>query len=238
MDRTQPASPERRAAKRPREPAAAVGKTSNIALRRLQARQSGDKEYQARREQLLRAAADVFRQMGLKGASIHHIARAVGIDRASIYYYTSGKEELFHEVVRMATLGNIEMAEAIHTGDLPSREKIEQFVVTLMKSYEDHFPYLHVYVQEDMARIAGSQTAWAKDMGKLAKRFDHAVVGIVQAGIDDGTLRSDVGDAQVIAFGIIGMCNWSHRWYKPAGRHSAAAIGKSFARLVLDGIAR
>lgn len=210
--------------------------SSNIAQRRLQARLSGDKDYQQRREQLLKAAGRIFQEKGFKGASINDVARAVGIDRASLYYYTSGKEELFREMVHEATLGNVAMAETIRASkDRPER-KLHQFVTSLMASYETHYPYLYVYVQEDMAQIAQKSTRWAKEMKRLSDRFDQAVIGIVQEGLADGSFQSDGGTAPVIAFGIIGMCNWSHRWFKPTGKLSARAIGKIFADMVLDGL--
>ena len=217
---------------------AATEQTSNIAQRRLQAKLSGDKDYRERREQLLKAAGKVFQEKGYKGASINDIAKAVGIDRASLYYYTSGKEELFREVVHEATLSNVLMAEEVHQSVASSREKIGNFIISLMKSYEEHYPYLYVYVQEDMAQIAGKRTTWAKDMSKLTKRFNEAIIGIVQAGLDDGTLRDSVGNAQLITFGIIGMCNWSHRWYKPSGKLSSETIGQAFAEMVLNGLVR
>jgi AcrR family transcriptional regulator len=212
--------------------------SSNIAQRRLQARLSGDKDYQQRREQLLKAAGRVFQEKGFKGASINDVARAVGIDRASLYYYTSGKEELFREMVHEATLANIEMAETIRASKIPPDRKIRDFITSLMRSYETHYPYLYVYVQEDMTQIAQKSTRWAREMNKLAKRFDQAVIGIVQEGLDDGTFRSNGGTAAVIAFGIIGMCNWSHRWFKPTGKLSGAMIGTVFADMILDGLTR
>jgi AcrR family transcriptional regulator len=216
----------------------AANSQSNIAQRRLQARQSGDKDYQERRAQLIKAAGRIFQEKGFKGASINDMAKAVGIDRASLYYYTSGKEELFREMVHEATLQNILMAEAIRASKDTPGQKIRKFVTSLMASYETHYPYLYVYVQEDMTQIAHKSTRWAKDMNKLAKRFDQAVIGIVQQGLDDGSLKSKGGTASVISFGIIGMCNWSHRWYKPAGKLSAETIGSVFADMILDGLTR
>ena len=209
---------------------------SNIAQRRLQARASGEKDYLDRREELLQAAGKIFKEKGFRGASIDQIAKEVGIDRASIYYYTSGKEELFRDIVQDATSSNIMMAEGIFGSDLPSKEKIHKLVTSLMQSYQDHYPYLYVYVQEDMTRIASERTAWAAGMRKLAKRFDSAVTSIIREGIANGAFRCDPAQAHIAAFAIIGMCNWSHRWFQPAEKNSAALVGETFARIVLSGL--
>jgi AcrR family transcriptional regulator len=214
----------------------ATPKPSMIAKRRAMARSAGDPDYRERRGQLVDAAAKIFREKGFQAASINDIAKAVGIDRASLYYYTSGKDELFQEVVRGAALGNVQMAEAIRDGAETPGKKLEKFIVSLMVAYETHYPYLYAYVQEDMAQIARRKTPWAKEMGTLSNRFNAAVVDIIEAGLDQGSFRKDVGSANLVALGIIGMCNWSHRWFRPHGKETAESIGRTFARMILDGL--
>lgn len=211
---------------------------SNIAQRRREKRFSDDEDYLLRREQLLKAAGVVFQQKGFKGASINDIAKAVGIDRTSLYYYTSGKEELFRELVHEAVLSNILMAEIIQSSTEAPSQKIRNFITSLMASFEIHYPYLYMYVQEDMAQITQKSTGWAKEMNNLARRFNTAVIAIVQEGLDDGSFKPSDASAQLVAYGIIGMCNWSHRWFKPTGKFAAPAIGALYADLVLAGLER
>jgi len=213
-------------------------KSSLIAQRRGQARRSGDKDYQQRQAKLLKAAAKVFQEKGYRAAKIDDIAKAVGIDRASLYYYTSGKEELFQEAVREAALQNVRMVEEIRDEPGAPDDKLERFIVAVMQSYEEHYPYLFAYVQEDMAQIAGKRTRWAKEMSELSQRFNNALLSIIEEGYERGELDPAAGSPQVIALGVIGMCNWSHRWFKPGGAQSAATIGRSFARMVRDGLRR
>jgi AcrR family transcriptional regulator len=207
-----------------------------IAKRRAVARSAGDTEYQQRRTQLVDAAAKIFREKGFQAASVNDMAKAVRIDRASLYYYTSGKDELFQEVVRGAALNNVQMAEAIRDGSESPGKKLEKFIVSLMTAYEEHYPYLYAYVQEDMAQIARKRSRWAKEMSALSDRFHAAVVGIIQAGLDQGSFRRDIGSANLLALGIIGMCNWSHRWFRPSGAETAESIGRTFSRMILDGL--
>ena len=209
---------------------------SNIARRRQLAQGSNEKDYLEKRSELLRAAAGIFRDKGYEGASISDFARAIGINRASVYYYISGKAELFQEIVQSAVELNVARVEAIRDGDDTPEAKIRDIVVSLMKSYEDHFPYLYVYVQEDMLRIAATNTSWARAMRRLSERFDAATLAIVEQGIENGSIRASGASAQMIAFAIIGMCNWSHRWFRPSGKASGESIGQQFANIILDGL--
>jgi len=115
-------------------------------------------------------------------------------------------------------------------------EKVRALIVGIMRSYEKHYPYLYAYVEEDMARIAGDKTPWGKEMKLFSEWFVVATVGIIQQGIDDGSFRLKSLSAQMTAFAVIGMCNWSHRWFRPSGRISLDMVGQSFAELALKGI--
>lgn len=211
---------------------------SDIAKRRKNARQFGDEEYNSRRREIFSAAARIFRQKGFQAANLADIGAEAGMDRATLYYYVSGKDEIFHHVVKDAVLNNVLAAEALRGDDtLVPPEKIAQFIRFLMQSYADHYPYLFVFVQENLSHLDNSNE-WNREMRDLALRFNAAVVAIVQQGLDDGSLRSESGggDATIIANALIGMCNWSHRWFDPAGRRSAAEVGDLYAAMVLQGL--
>lgn len=85
-----------------------------------------------------------------------------------------------------------------------------------------------------MTRLMGDRTAWSTKMKSLGKRFDHAVVKIIQDGMDDGSIHTK-GDARIIAAGITGLCNWSHRWFRPE-KHDREQIAVAFSDMVLNGL--
>lgn len=208
--------------------------SSGIAKRRATAKAEASKHYVSRRNDLIRAAALVFKSKGLSETSIDDIAQAAGVDRASLYYYVASKQELFEEVVYGAVLANIETAEKILASDDPAPEKLKNLIEQVMIAYGEHFPHIYVYVQEDAARIKGS----GKNKGRiqdLQRRFDRALIAIIEEGIESGEFRSDISP-RITAFGVIGMFNWSHRWFTPDGPVSAKEVGKEFADLATSGL--
>lgn len=210
---------------------------SDIAQRRALARANDDPEYRLRREELIKTAAAVFRRKGFRAAKLQDIAAEIGLDRASVYYYVSGKEELYKDVVAEAVRDNVKMVEELRAEKRPAKQKLATFIERLMASYERHYPYLFVYVQENMAHM-DEDTAWNREMRLLARRFNDAVRGIIQKGLDDGSLGFPIKDARLIANGVIGMCNWSHRWFQPDGPWTAKMIGDTFSAMILQGLSR
>jgi TetR/AcrR family transcriptional regulator, cholesterol catabolism regulator len=209
--------------------------SSGIARRRASAKAEASEQYTTRRQEMIKAAASVFQAQGLSGTSVDDVARVAGVDRASLYYYFGSKKELFEAVVLDALVNNIEMAERIRDSDDPPDQKLGQLIKNLMISYAEYYPHLYVYVAEDPAQLARSSPRGGADVLDLQRRFDRALVAILQQGIDAGVFRSDISP-RLAAYGIIGMANWSHRWFQPDGPVGADEVGDAFARLAGEGL--
>jgi AcrR family transcriptional regulator len=210
---------------------------SGMGRRRAAALAEGGTAYAERRAEIVATAARIFREKGFRGTSLADVAERLGTDRASLYYYIGSKEELFHEIVRDAAEANAQQAEAIRDGAGTAVDKLGRLITSLMASYAEHYPFLFVYIQEDLSKVADGRSAWARQMAKINRRYDDAVIGIVESGFADGSIRP-VGPARVIAYGIIGMVNWTHRWYREgaSAMPSAAEVGQAFAEMVLGGL--
>lgn len=209
---------------------------SGIARRRAAARAEANPAYLERRNEIVAAAARVFKAKGLQGCNLGDIAVECGADRASLYYYVESKEELFQEVVREVTAANVVRAEEIRDGEGTAPQRLRSLIESLMASYATHYPILYVYIQENLSHVPEAYAPWAADMRRVNKQYESIVIGLVQEGIDAGTIR-DVAPAWIVAFGIMGMLGWTSRWFNPENaRASAATIGSAFADTLLLGL--
>lgn len=207
-----------------------------IAKRRATAQAEGTEAYQERRAEITKAAAEVFHRKGYKGTTIGAVAEVLGTDRASLYYYISGKDELFDDVVREVTEVNVATALAIRDGDEPAPVKLRLMIEALMASYADTYPMLYVYMRENLTEVEGPRKGWSRYMRSMNKQYEDAVIDVVQQGFDEGTLRQ-TGSARTVAFGIIGMVGWTNRWFSP--KRSAEThedLARTFADTVLAGL--
>lgn len=216
-------------------PAAATG-WSAIANRRRVAQSGKGATYHQRRSEIIRASAAVFRTKGYGGTSLGDIASAVGANRSTLYYYVAGKEELFDEIVTDVVLANLAAVEQIRDCDAPAVVKIRTLVTQLMSSYAEHYPFLYVYLQENLSQVAEERRPWARQMRSVNRRYEAAVEAIVAAGVADGSLLR-LSETYVLAYGIMGMVSWSHRWFNPEQSPvDAAAIGAAYAQVLLHGL--
>jgi AcrR family transcriptional regulator len=210
--------------------------TSGIGRRRAAAQQGGNDAYFARRQEIIDAAAVVFKKRGFQGTSLGDVARELKTDRANLYYYVGSKEEVFDEAVTKAVEENLERLKVIRDSPVPAPEKLRTMIEELMVSYEKYYPFLYVFIQENLNHAGSGRTAWARKMKDVNKSYEQITTGIVQAGYDDSTLRN-VGPAWVVAFGVIGVVAWTNRWFDPTrSEASAQDIGKAYADMLLVGL--
>ena len=207
---------------------------SGLGRRRKQARDTKEESYVARRAELVAIAADIFREKGYEETTLGDIAARFGTERAALYYYASGKEDLFQEAIQGVLDRDVEEAEAIAAtaGDAP--EKIQRLIHRQLESQERNYPFMHLYIQEQMRTVGRGESDWARRMASQTRRYEAIVRGVVEEGIAAGTIRDDV-DVDLLMNGLFGMLNWCHRWFRPGAPYRAVQIADAFAATFLDG---
>lgn len=213
-----------------------------LSQRRKSAQVDGSAAYFVKRAELLQIAGSVFKEKGFEAATLNDIAERFGTDRAAIYYYFSSKQELFQEVFQATAKKVLDenLAEATRIAELgvDAREKIRLLIEQQIRSYEANYPYVYVYIQEDMGKIAFQSTPWAMEMVTKTRKFEGIVGDIVTEGMRGGLFRDDL-PLRIVVKTLFGMINWTHRWFKPGDRrYTAEQTIDTFSAIFLDGLTK
>ena len=186
----------------------------------------------ARTQQIIDAAARVFREKGYDGATLRDIAQEAGLLPGSLYYHIHSKEALLRLIVEQPIRDLHAHLEAIVASAASPAQKLAQALAAQLRAFDTHYPYLFVHLH-NLLQV----DTMHPDMQKRAKRYEECWQQILSQGVQVGEFPPDL-DVKVVAFAIIGMCNWMHRWYRRDGRLSIEEIIQQFTRLVLDGLDR
>ena len=213
-------------------------RVSNISRRRRSAQADGSADYAAKRAELLRIAAKLFKKLGFQSTRLIDIAREAGLDRATVYYYVGSKEELFQETVEVILDVNIAAAKDL-TADktLRSLDRLHAIFVKLMVSYEENYPATFVYIQEQMHQIAVEETAWAREILKKTRAFHQMLLGFITGAIEEGDLRDEI-PARLVENALFGMLNWTHRWFVPGRGMTGQQIAEAFWSIFYNGMTK
>jgi AcrR family transcriptional regulator len=205
---------------------------TGIAQRRAERREAGWRRSDQRWEEIVAGAANVFNRLGYAQTSLEDVAQEVGINRASLYYYVGTKAELLTSVLTRPVEKITSDLKAIDALDLSPREKLERAIAKHMQNLADNFPHLFVFLAENLHLMPGT-----RGIDREASEYGRVLTSIIAAGMDSGEFRTDL-DPHIAMLGIVGMCNWTHRWYSPRGEYALPEIGEQFSRLVVDGLSK
>ena len=209
---------------------------SKMGQRRTAARMESSAIQQLRRKEIAETAVRVFNRLGFQKATISAVAAELNIDRASVYYYISSKEELFDEIVRTVVERNLETVHRIELSDLPPRRKLRDVITTLMSSYAENYPLFYIYIRENLSQVSDRRSDWSRYMRELNRKTSESLIAIIEQGYADKSFRN-VGSAKVVAYGALGIVGWTHRWFRPeTSEVNAEEIGKIYAEMILNGL--
>ncbi len=167
-----------------------------------------------RMEELLDIAAGLFNEKGYRATSLAEIGEALGMNKASLYYYVKSKDDLLTRVIYRASQRLRELAETV-AQDITDpaaalRELIENHCRTIL-DHPDEFGtviFQRRYISPTISsEISGRERAYA-----------DAVKGLIEKGIASGAFRAM--DASVATQITLDAVNGILRWYRPGGRLS------------------
>jgi AcrR family transcriptional regulator len=180
-------------------------------------------------EEIVRVAATCFGEQGYRATTLDTIAARAGLSKVTLYGYVGGKRELlslvFERTIASFQSGLRQIVEQRLSADETLR-RIIRYQVTLLAS---HLPFLTVFFSEE----AGLPAAMAARATRAKREYDRVIERVVREGVEAGIFR-DLSPTLVV-FGILGMCNWLHTWYRPHGKRTPDEIADVFVDLLEHG---
>ncbi|MFN3256502.1 MAG: TetR/AcrR family transcriptional regulator [Ilumatobacter sp.] len=183
----------------------------------------------SRLNDVVEAAANVFKERGYHATRLEDIAEALGMQKGSLYNYISSKEELLLAVVRPPAGRLLSSLSELAEADLPATEKIRLVAKSHAGVLEEYFPYVAVYVQE----IAGQ--GHSEEWLEMDRRYVRLLSQIIDEGRTSGLFGPSTNPT-LSAMALIGSLNWMTRWYEQGGQLSAEELADQIASTFLGGL--
>jgi AcrR family transcriptional regulator len=180
-------------------------------------------------DEIVRAAAAAFGDVGYRTATLETIAERAGLSKVTLYRYVGSKEELLSLVVERIIAEFQRGLGRIIAERRPANDTLRRIVHYQVELLAEHLPFLTVFFSEE----SGLPAPMAARAQRAKREYDEAIERVVREGVDAGLLR-DL-PPRLVVFGLLGMCNWLHKWYRPDGRRSAAEIADVFVSLLERG---
>ncbi|HSO13459.1 MAG TPA: TetR/AcrR family transcriptional regulator [Anaerolineales bacterium] len=182
------------------------------------------------RQDILEAAAQVFRQKGFHGASMNDIAGAVNLQKASLYHHVSSKQEILLELLDQALRMLLERISVISSQSVSADVKLRLMILEYLQILAENADLAAVLLFEHRALERRQHVRHVPNRDK----FESLWRDVINEGVNDGLFK--VNDVAMTARALLGLMNWTLTWYRPDGKKSIQQIADDYSNLLLSGL--
>lgn len=183
----------------------------------------------ARRRDILAAAAEEFARVGYDAATLDRIGDRVGLSKASLYHYVRNKEALLVDLLAEVTDRIAELAVVGEPATASDRLRAFVRAHVQVSALTREGKVLTENLDALMSRSASTELA------EQRRRNERLVTDIIEDGIRNGEFRP-VNPRPTVKL-LFGALNGVPRWYDPGRSPSMEELLEDTVDLVLHALA-
>lgn len=176
------------------------------------------------REEILRAAAELFMEYGFAATSIDAVAEKLGATKGRIYHHYRSKADLFFDVQVAAMTRLNDEVEPIARSAGSAIERLSAMALRHTQIILNELPMQKVAVQGLERHLLGASAATKRLRSVVKMRDDYETLfaEVIDAGIREGVFI-DL-PAKLATKPFFGALNWATVWFSQRRLQSAEAI--------------
>jgi len=184
----------------------------------------------ARRVEILRAAARIFRSRGFAAAGMRDIAVAADLSPGNLYHYFEGKTELLYFCQNRSLDRLIEALAAARRAGRPLSDRLLDLARAHVLCLVDEVDGSAAHIEIDALPAPLRSRIVAK-----RDRYERGVRALVAGGIRRGALG--VSDPTIATRAFLGALNWTAYWFRPEGSDAPQHVAEVVADYAVAGLA-
>lgn len=174
----------------------------------------------------------LFERKGFSQTSIQDIVDELNVTKGTFYYYFSSKQQLLMDI-HLDYIENLLLRQqTIIEDDYTSqKQKLTKIIHLLIGDIKDKRPKGRVFFRE-MRHLKEDQIP---EIRVKREEFRKNLENIISTGIERGEFRDDLRP-DILAFGVLGVTNWSYNWFRIDGEVSIEELVHIFSEMLLSGL--
>ncbi len=184
----------------------------------------------SRKEQIVVASAKLFREKGFEAASMRDIARALGIEAASLYSHIKSKDELLEIICFQMADRLLKAIDEVNDIYFNAEEKLRMAISNHVKIVTDDLDASSVFLRE----WRHLKPEKLKEFIPLRNRYEDGFTHILVNGENENVFEAP--DKKFAVLTILSAVNWITEWYQPNGSKSPAEIAGHLSDFILTGL--
>ncbi|WP_188455639.1 TetR/AcrR family transcriptional regulator [Virgibacillus oceani] len=183
------------------------------------------------RQKIIQTSLLLFEKDGFHGVTVNQIVEKVGTSKGGFYHHFKSKDELLfviHDTFISYVLEKAIIAN--ETYDSPTM-KLQAIIKDFVKVFDLYKPHISVFYQETIYL----KPQYEQLVKKKREKFKLLILDSIREGKASGEFRQDMS-VDITGMAILGMVNWTYKWYKQNGAKSIEEIGDIFVDLILRSV--
>jgi len=180
--------------------------------------------------EIYRTAAQIILRKGYDATSVNDIADALGMTKAGLYHYISGKKELLYDIMNFG-MDELDEEVAVPARAIADREARLRFLISSHAQLVTRGQGAITILVDEVTALTPAQ--FRKITQRKREYFDYLrdLLDELKAA---GKLQ-DV-DTSAATFCLLGMINWLSRWFRQDGALSAEQAAAEIVKIALNGL--
>lgn len=184
-----------------------------------------------RKEQVIRKAAELFREKGYAASSMRDLAQKLGIEAASLYSHIKSKEEILQSLCfDMATEFRKSLDE-VERQKGPASEKLRRGIVGHIQVMAKDLTASAVFMNEHRHM----SQPYLREFLLLRINYINRFKDIIEEGINSGEFKDSI-DKKLAVMTLFSSLNWMPQWYDPHSNIVPVDLGQKLADMLINGM--
>jgi AcrR family transcriptional regulator len=158
------------------------------------------------------------------------IAKAVSLQKASLYHHVSSKQEILLALLDRALELLLERISTISNQAIPPDQKLQQMVRAYLQILAENTNLSSVLLFEHRSLERKQHARHVPNRDK----FEALWRSVLEEGVAARLFKCD--DPALTARAMLGILNWTVTWYRPDGPLEINEIADHYSNLLLNGL--
>jgi AcrR family transcriptional regulator len=185
----------------------------------------------SRKEQVIRKAAELFKEKGYAAASMRDLAQLLGIEAASLYSHIKSKEEILQNLCFDMAAEFRKSLEQVEKQNLSATEKLRHGIIGHIQVMAKDLTASAVFMNEHRHL----SQPFLRDFLLLRINYINRFKTILEEGVRTGEFKSTI-DKKLAVMTLFSSLNWMPMWYDPTSIIDPVQLGIQLADMLVNGL--
>lgn len=185
----------------------------------------------SRKEQVIRSAAELFKEKGYAASSMRDLAQKLGIEAASLYSHIKSKEEILQTLCFDMAGEFRESLEKVEKQNVSASEKLSLGIIGHVNVMARDLTASAVFMNEHRHL----SNPYLRDFLLLRINYINRFKAIIEEGVAKGEFKKNI-DTKLAVMTLFSSLNWMPMWYSPEGSIEPKELGQQLANMLVNGL--